>query len=233
MTRTKNRPLPAGLIAPSRALGFSLSLAVSGVAILSIGCGTLAAVLGLLAIAWYDGVYTFLKRVTAFAAIPGAFTGALPPAIGWVAAEGSMSSPVLWAFCLFFAMWQVPHFWLLLIQYGNEYETAGLPSITCLLGRGPLLRITSLWMIATAVSALSLCLFGLAQSVVLKIALVGASVWLVWQGICLVGSRGARCGRVFEWINGYMLLVLILISADKLLVIDGVRRSVVIITALL
>ena len=233
MARTRKRPLPAGQIAPSHALGFSLFLAVSGIAILRIGCGTPAAVLGLLAVVWYDGVYTLLKRVSAFAAIPGAFTGALPPAIGWAAAGGSMSSPVLWAFCLYFAMWQIPHFWLLLIQYGNEYETAGLPSLTRLLGRGRLLRIISLWMAATAVSALILCLFGLGQSAVIKVALIGASVWLVWQGICLVWSQGALCGRVFGWINGYMLLVLILISADKLILTAGVGKSAAIITALL
>jgi protoheme IX farnesyltransferase len=224
MARTRQRPLPAGLIAPAHALGFSLILACSGIAILSIGCGTIAAVLGLLALVWYAGVYTLLKRVSAFAAIPGALTGALPPAIGWAAAGGSISSPALWALCLFIAMWQVPHFWLLLIQYGSEYETAGQPSLTRLLGRGQLLRIISLWMAATAVSALVLCLFGFAQAVIIKVALISVSAWLVWQGIRLVGSRGALCRPVFGWINGYMVLVLILISADKLQVTDGISK---------
>jgi protoheme IX farnesyltransferase len=234
MPRTRKRPLPAGQITPEYALGFSFLLAGSGITILSIWCGITAAVLGLLAVVWYDGVYILLKRVSAFAAIPGALTGALPPAIGWTAAAGSISSPVLWALCLFFAIWQVPHFWLLLIRYGSEYETAGLPSLTRLLGRGQLLRIIAFWMAATAVSALILCLFGFAQSAVIKVALFGASAWLVWQGICLVGSRGALCRPVFGWINGYMVLVLILISADKLLVPDGVRKfAAAIITALL
>jgi protoheme IX farnesyltransferase len=223
MARTRKRPLPAGLIAPAVALAFSLLLVGSGIAILSVGCNTSAAVLGLLAVVWYDGVYTLLKRISAFAAIPGALTGALPAAIGWAAAGGSTASPVLWALCLFFVMWQVPHFWLLLIRYGSEYETAGLPSLTRFLGRGQLLRIVSLWIAATAVSSLILCLFGFAQSTVIKAALICASVWLAWQGIRLVESRGALCPRVFGWINAYMFLVLILMSADKLLITDGGR----------
>jgi len=224
MTRTRKRPLPARLIAPAVALGFSLLLIGSGMAVLSIWCGMPAAALGLLAVVWYDGVYILLKRASAFAAIPGALTGALPPAIGWVAAGGSISSPVLWALCLFFAMWQVPHFWLLLIRYGSEYETAGLPSLTHLLGRGQLLRIILLWMAATAVSALALCLFGLGQSAFVKVCLIGASAWLVWQGVRLMRSKGALCRSVFGWLNSYMVVVLILLSADKLVVVYGVRE---------
>jgi hypothetical protein len=80
---------------------------------------------------WYNGVYTFLKRKSPFAAIPGAVIGAIPPAIGWICGKGALSfDPQILALSFFFFIWQVPHFWLLLLNFGRDYEKAGFPSLT-------------------------------------------------------------------------------------------------------
>ena len=182
MFRTKDRPIPSGRIKPRNALLFSIMLAASSIYILYAGCGPMPAILGLIATIWYNGVYTSLKKKSAFAAVPGALTGAIPPAIGWVAAGGHLSDPRLSAISLFFAIWQVPHFWLLLMNHGNEYRDAGLPSLTLILSRAQISRIVFQWIAATAVCGPALCLFGLAQSSLIQYSLLVASVWLILQG---------------------------------------------------
>jgi protoheme IX farnesyltransferase len=90
MERTKNRPLPAGTINLTSALIFSILSFTFGMLTLVIWGTTISALLGLFTVLWYNGLYTFLKRKTAFAVIPGSLTGAIPPIIGWTAAGGSI-----------------------------------------------------------------------------------------------------------------------------------------------
>ncbi len=231
MERTKGRPIPSGRIKPLQALLFSTFLSASGFAILFFGCNIAATILGLAAMIWYNGGYTYLKKVTAFAAIPGALTGSLPPAIGWAAGEGSLSSPALMALCLFFAIWQVPHFWLFLVNHGKEYEAAGLPSLSRIFRRPQLVRIIFHWITATAASGLILGLYGLAQSQLIRYALAATSVWLIMQGIRFILSGGNGCHTLFRRINFYMATVLLLLSSDSLSGILAVRNAYAIIAS--
>jgi protoheme IX farnesyltransferase len=109
MPRTRPRPIPSGLIKPAHALSWSLLLLFSGLFALLCTGNLLTCALGLLALLLYNGLYTYLKRKTAFAAIPGALIGAIPPAIGWVAGGGALQDPKLVALCFFFFIWQIPH----------------------------------------------------------------------------------------------------------------------------
>lgn len=216
MTRTKNRPMPSGRINPINALLFSLAVALSGLAILFSGFNSMTAVLGLFAALWYNGIYTSLKKKSAFAAIPGALTGALPPAIGWTAAGGHLSDPRLLALSLFFAIWQVPHFWLFLLNHGNEYEEAGLPSLTLILSRAQIKRIIFQWIAATAACGPALCLFGFARSPLTQYSLAAASVWLIFQGIGFARDRGGANCSAFGRINVYVIAVMSLLVFDSL-----------------
>ena len=119
MPRTGNRPLPSGRIKPVNALYFSLWLLFSGTSTLLLTGALSAPLLGLFAVAWYNGVYTFLKKKTAFAVVPGALIGAIPPAIGWIAGGGAMGDTKLLMLCFFFFLWQVPHSWLFIMHYGQ------------------------------------------------------------------------------------------------------------------
>ena len=93
MDRTKQRPIPSGRITAAGALQVSMVLALSGSLILWLSAGFVALQLGLLALLWYNAVYTPLKRKTAYAVVPGSLIGAIPPLVGWVAAGGDLLQP--------------------------------------------------------------------------------------------------------------------------------------------
>ena len=219
MERTRDRPVPSKKIRPLHALFFSMVLISSGLFVLSITGSLSALLLGLLATLWYNGFYTYLKRKTAFAVVPGALVGAIPPAIGWVLGGGGLKDPRLLALCFFFFMWQVPHFWILLLNYGKEYEKAGLPSLSGIFSRTQLLRIITQWVFATIVSCLFISLYGLVRSSLMTFFLFAASLWFFWQAIKLMGMNevGERAGSaLFRRINYYMLSIIVLASFDHM-----------------
>jgi len=146
MSRTRSRPIPSGRISRDWALFLSLVFIGAGMYVLScIETHTVTLlVLGGLAVVWYNGVYIALKRITAFAVIPGSLVGAIPPVIGWAAAGGVYDDPTILEVALFFFMWQIPHFWLLLLMFAEDYERAGLPSLTRVFSRDQIARVTEL-----------------------------------------------------------------------------------------
>jgi protoheme IX farnesyltransferase len=218
MERTRKRPIPSGRIEPARALFFSLILIASGLLGLLLTGGLPAPLLGLGAVVWYNGVYTFLKKKSAFAVIPGALVGTAPVAIGWSAGGGGLSDPALAAVSFFFFMWQVPHSWLFILTHGDEYKAAGLPSLTSFFGKDQLSRINFIWISAVAVSCLLLPESGAAHSSIVKALFCGLSAWLVWSGASLLKGREKDPGYAlaFRRINASLVVVLSLLSIDAL-----------------
>jgi heme o synthase len=216
MRRTARRPIPAGRIKPGHALSFAFALICSGAIALLLTGAVAAPILGLVAVLWYNGSYTWLKKHSAFAAIPGAMVGAIPPAIGWIAGGGSLLDPRLAVISFFFFMWQVPHFFIHLLAFGEEYEAAGLPSLTAVFTRAQLARLTFQWIIATAVSLQLVIFCGLLGSPLVRISLLAISLWLAMSGINFM--RGCESGYtgVFKRTNYFILLVMIFIFFDKL-----------------
>ena len=159
MERTRHRPLPAGLMSPRQAIIASCVTMASGLVLLG-RSGLRPFALGVLAVAWYNGLYTWLKRRTAFAAVYGAPVGMAAPAIGWAAGGGSITDPRLAVVAMLFFLWQVPHFWLLLLQSADDYGRAGLPTLTKVFPRELLSGIIVLWTAAAAAASLLLPLFG-------------------------------------------------------------------------
>jgi protoheme IX farnesyltransferase len=192
MLRTRHRPIPAGLIGVPLALALSLVLTAAGsIALYSIA-GSVPLGLALLAAAWYNGVYTYLKRYTEFAAIPGGVVGAIPPAVGWVAGGGGLLHPQILALMVFMFVWQVPHFWLLLLSNGDDYDRAGLPSLTRVFPPRQLGRITFIWILAAAVSCMLVPLLGAARPELVIALLAGAAVWLLPSAARQLGGSAWR-----------------------------------------
>jgi protoheme IX farnesyltransferase len=218
MERTKNRPIPSGKLPPSTALGISLGLLFIGSFILHDGANQMTLGMGIFAILWYNGFYTLLKRKTAFAVIPGAMIGGIPPLIGWVSGGGHFLDPKILAISFFFFMWQVPHFWLLLLNFGKDYEKAGFPSLTRILTSAQLSRITFLWVFATAVTCMVIPLYGIVESYAIHGSLFAAGFWLVWKTFRMLTTQSREFPFRFNFkvINTYVLLVMFLFTLDKL-----------------
>ena len=219
MLRTRLRPIPSGRLNPETALFISLGLILSGLVILPYGANKIALCLGLFAVAWYNGIYTYLKQKTAFAAIPGALVGAIPPVLGWVTGGGRILDPQIGAIALFFFIWQIPHFWLLLPDSSRDYERTGLPCITKLFSAKQIKRIIFTWLLSTGVSSLIIPLFGLLNSFFSCLLLMAAACWLFLSAVSFLKAdfEEAISRAIFTKLNLFTLIILILLSLNKML----------------
>ncbi|SNY92036.1 protoheme IX farnesyltransferase [Cohaesibacter sp. ES.047] len=134
MTRTANRPVPAGRISREQALSFGLSLSVGSVLILGLLINWLAAGLLAFTIFFYAVVYTiWLKRSTPQNIVIGGAAGAFPPMIGWAAVTGSVTMESILLFLIIF-MWTPPHFWALALIKSEDYRKAKVPMLPVVAG---------------------------------------------------------------------------------------------------
>lgn len=219
MNRTNKRPIPSGRISPVNVLIVSTGLVIIGSVILIVFTDFLVLSLGLLNLVWYNFIYTLLKRKTPFAIIPGSFVGAIPPVIGWVAAGGSMSDPQMIIIAFFFFIWQIPHFWLLLLVMDDDYKRAGFPTLSMLFNKAQLSRITFIWIISTVVTGLMIPLFGIVTQLWIDIALFISGMLLTWRAFGLLAESNdfSEFRLNFRSINYFALSVVFFVSIDKLI----------------
>ncbi len=178
MARTMLRPIPRGVITVNQAIFMGTILSCLGILILCYVTTWLAVILSLVNFIWYVGVYTPLKRVSVFAVLIGAVTGALPPLIGCAAATGTISAYIVWVGAFMF-LWQVPHFLLLLLKYGKEYEDAGIPTI---MKQVPLERVKLIifvWFFSTAAVTFMFAFSGVISSLPILIVLTITNVLFI------------------------------------------------------
>ncbi len=124
MKRTAERPLPTGVLSPTEGMIFSTIAGVIGLLILSY-INMKCAVFGAIALVLYAAVYTPLKRVSPVAVLVGAFPGAIPAMLGWVAATDQFGMEPGILFGIQF-LWQFPHFWAIAWLQDDEYKKAGI-----------------------------------------------------------------------------------------------------------
>jgi protoheme IX farnesyltransferase len=125
MLRTRTRPLPSGRLAPRDALIFGLVLSALAIGFVWYLVNGLSALLGVLTFVSYLFLYTPLKTRTTMSTVLGAFPGAMPPLIGWVAATGGLSVEGWILFAILF-LWQFPHFLAIAWMYRDDYARAGI-----------------------------------------------------------------------------------------------------------
>jgi protoheme IX farnesyltransferase len=215
MERTKNRPIPAGVV--SRAAGFAGGLLVSyaGVSLLAATVNLLAAGLTLLTIVVYLLIYTPLKPITTLNTLVGAISGALPPMIGWVAATGRIEAGA-WVIGGVLFVWQLPHFFALAWMYREDYERGGHAMLPVLDPSG---NITGRVMVSTALLlvpiGLSATLFGVAGWVSAAASVV-LGLWFSWKCLGFWQRRDrASARRVFLASLLYLPLLLMVMVADR------------------
>ncbi len=124
MKRTAERPLPTGVLSPTEGMVFSTIAGVVGLLILSY-INMKCAIFGAIALVLYAAVYTPLKRVSPVAVLVGAFPGAIPAMLGWVAATDQFGLEAGILFGIQF-LWQFPHFWAIAWLQDDEYKKAGI-----------------------------------------------------------------------------------------------------------
>jgi len=219
MQRTMQRPLPTGQLSPAAALAIAAGCLAGGLLLLLLQPdGPAAMLLGLLAVIWYNGIYTPLKRRTAFAALPGALCGALPPLIGWVGAGRSLLEPeILILFGTLF-LWQVPHTWLLLCHYRQDLQRSGLPDLFERIATHRLLRINNIWLLALGFCYLLFPAFGLIANRTLGGFFLGGIGLLSLAVIHETWKDPARVSpmRLFHLTNLSMALLLFCLVLDNL-----------------
>lgn len=224
MDRTKSRPIPSGKIKANSVLLYSILSIAAGLAVLYISAGVMPFLLGIITAAWYNLIYTPMKRRSAIAVIPGGFIGAIPPVIGWTAAGGSVDNFSILSFALFLFVWQIPHFWLLLLMYGDQYSNAGFPSLTDKFSRQELGIITYGWI---AVLVITSVLFGMSDFVsgiytFVPILLLGA--YLLYNStVILKKVEKIYYRKSFLNINLYVLAIVLILTIDKLVIKDLLR----------
>lgn len=123
MKRTASRPIPSGRVTPFEALVLGLALALGGMVWLTLATNLLAGLLAAATFVSYVFLYTPLKQRSTLNTIVGAIPGALPPIIGWAAAEGNLSIGAVALFALLF-FWQMPHFLALAWMCREDYARA-------------------------------------------------------------------------------------------------------------
>lgn len=212
MQRTAERPLASGRLRPRG--GLLLALGFLGVGLTGLGVvGAVPFLLGAVAVFWYNGVYTPLKRRTALAVLPGAFCGAFPPLIGWTAAGSPPGHYVIVLLCGLLVLWQIPHFLLFVSRHRQDYLQAGLPVFSANIPAVHLRRILILWLAAVSIAALLLPAFGLLRQSLLQVLVTLCAVGLLVAAWRL--GRRADWGGLFLRLNLFMGALLTSLACDR------------------
>ena len=221
MSRTANRPIPRGRIAPGEVLGFGLILSAFSVTTLALAVNWLAAGLLAFTIFFYAVIYTmWLKRSTPQNIVIGGAAGAFPPMIGWAAVTGSVSIEAWIMFAIIF-LWTPPHFWALALYKQSDYAAAGVPMLPNVAGDRATQNQILIYSVVLTISGLLPFVFGMAGPTYLVAAVVLGAIFLVlalqlWRENELKAMR-AIARRVFSFSMFYLFAIFLALMADRLI----------------
>jgi len=216
MDRTKNRPIAAGRMTPQTGIIIAVTMIILAMVAIYSLLGLTGVNIFMFAFIWYNAMYTPLKKKSALAVVPGAILGVIPPAIGWLVAGHTLLELEFIALALYFFIWQVPHFWLLVMLFFGDYKDGGYPTAMKLFGQASLQRLTFVWLIFTIQAGIFLVwVFEPYMATKLLAVLVG--IWAFISSFELLKEsfelKNAR--SVFWKINAAFLGIIILLSIDE------------------
>jgi protoheme IX farnesyltransferase len=217
MTRTSRRPIPRGRIAPGEALAFGVVLTGFAVGVLGLLVNWTAAALLAFTIFFYVAVYTaWLKRRTAQNIVIGGAAGALPPVIGWAAADGGLSLEP-WLLFLIIFLWTPPHFWALALTRTDDYGRARIPMLPVVAGARETRRQILLYSVVLVPVGAAPWLLGYAGATYGMTALFAGTLmvafaWRVWR------ERQGECAEhAAHHLFGFSILYLFVLFAGLLI----------------
>lgn len=216
MKRTANRPVAAERISKTEAWVFSVMSAIVGTFILWYYFNMSCALLSLFSLFIYSFIYTPLKKVSAISVLIGAFPGAFPCLIGWVAGADSFSAGG-WILFLIQFLWQFPHFWAIAWVAHSDYTKAGFKLLP---NQNEPTKTTATQAIGYAIAMIPIgflpFMFNMSGWVSMVIILM-ANIFIVWQCIKLYKEMSVKAARRVMF-SSYIYLPIVLLSlyADKL-----------------
>ncbi len=204
MTRTADRPVASGRVAPAAALSFGIALGVASFVLLAVAVNPLAAALSLSGLLGYVFVYTlWLKRSTPQNIVIGGAAGAVPPLVAWAAVTGELTGTPIYLFAIVF-FWTPPHFWALSLLMKDDYARAGVPMLPVVRGERETRRQILLYTILLyAVSQLPFCAgaFGPAYLV----ASIGLGAVFIYGAVRLMRNADRRSAlRLYLYSLAYL-----------------------------
>lgn len=220
MTRTANRPIPSGRIAPREALAFGMVLSVFSVAILGLAVNWFAAGLLAFTIFFYAVVYTmWLKRSTPQNIVIGGASGAFPPMIGWACVTGGVSLDSTILFMIIF-LWTPAHFWALALFKMRDYGSVGIPMMPNVAGERSTKNQMIAYSLLTAVAAVAPYFTGLAGTGYGIFAAVLSAVF-IWCSILVRrmpdgDERMVQAKKMFAYSVFYLFAIFSGLLADHL-----------------
>ena len=182
MSRTANRPIPAGRIERDHALGLGLVLSVLSVCLLGLATNWLAAGLLAFTIFFYAVIYTmWLKRSTPQNIVIGGAAGAFPPMVGWAAVTGTISLESVVLFLIIF-LWTPPHFWALALYKQSDYGAANIPMLPNVAGEQATKVQILVYSVLLVASTLIPSFTGFMGPIYSAVAVIAGSVfvWFAW-----------------------------------------------------
>jgi protoheme IX farnesyltransferase len=219
MDRTKNRPIPAGRMQPNVALTIAGLLTIIGIFLLyTINPKT--AMFGAISIFLYTSVYTPLKTITSLSVFVGAFPGAIPFMLGWVAATGNFGIEAGTLFLIQF-FWQFPHFWAIGWFLYEDYEKAGFFMLpTGKKDKGTALQIIlyTIWLIIASLLPVLGYTGQLYITPVAAVVVFLLGVWMLFYAVRLYQLRTAKSARTLMLVSvSYITLLQLVYIFDKFL----------------
>lgn len=219
MDRTKNRPLPSGSISKQKAFILGCILTILGLIILY-NVNPKTAMFGAISIFMYVSLYTPLKTVTPLSVFVGAFPGAIPFMLGWVAATGHFGIEAGTLFIIQF-FWQFPHFWAIGWFLYDDYKKAGF----FMLPTGERDKKTALqtilytiWMILASVIPAFGFTGNLFLSKIAAVIVVLLGLWMLFYAVQLHKKMDAQAARKLMIVSvSYISLLQIIYVIDKFL----------------
>jgi protoheme IX farnesyltransferase len=215
MSRTRERPIPAGRVDPAEALAFGVVLSIASVVVMALAVNLAAAAILALSIGFYVFIYTiWLKRRTPQNIVIGGAAGAFPPMIGWAAVTGDVSLASLALFAIIF-MWTPPHFWALALFRSGDYAKAGVPMLPVTHGVEETRRQILLYTVALLPVTLTPWMLGFAGMIYLVAASALGLIFLA-GAIAVYRETGERAARgLFGYSIVYLFLLFGLLVLDR------------------
>ncbi len=219
MDRTKDRPVPAGRMTQKTALFIAILLTIIGLVLLYTINGK-SAMFGAISIFLYTSVYTPLKTMTSLSVFVGAFPGAIPFMLGWVAATGEFGIEAGTLFLIQF-FWQFPHFWAIGWFLYEDYEKAGFFMLpTGKKDKGTALQVIlyTVWLILASL----LPVFGYTGRLYLTPIAAGIvfllGLWMLFYSVRLYQLKTAKAARTLMLVSvSYITLLQLVYIFDKFL----------------